>query len=498
MAATVLLHVIANVLAQHAGYGLFRDELYFIMCGRHLAWGYVDQPPVVALATRFSELVFGLHSLALFRLLPAIAGAAEVALTGLIAWELGGGVMAQALAMTGILLAPMALGIDGYVSMNCFEPIFWMTIAFAVLRMAHGGDKRWWLVVGVAGGLSLETKWNALFFFVELLAALLLSPQRKLLASRWFACCVVLISALALPNVIWEVRHDWPTLVWLHNEVVGGKNVILAPLPFFTSQIVAFGWVACLLWLGGVAWLLFGRGAKQVRFAGILYVLYLPLMVAMHAKDYYLAAIYPLYFAAGGVACELLLWRRWQRRVLLPLYAVLLVVGDVLALPVTLPVLRPVQYVRYAKWLHAKPQVTQTFDHSPLPQYLADMLGWHEMADKLAEAYWSLQPGERAKAVIFGDNYGEASAVNIYRPDVPPAISGHQNYFYWGPRGHDGSVVIVIGQKRADLEKEFNSVTEVAQTTNEWVEPYERRPIFICLGLHVDLRVLWPKVKYWY
>jgi len=167
-----VLSTLGQITIQHAGYGIFRDELYFIVCGRHLAWGYVDQPPVIPLVARLSELLFGLQSLALFRTFASLAGAAEVAMTGLLAWRMGASRWAQALAMTGILLAPMAMGTSSSFSTSTFEPLFWMTIALATMelaRLAGGGIRSgrtvalWWVLLGVTAGLGLENKWNEVF-----------------------------------------------------------------------------------------------------------------------------------------------------------------------------------------------------------------------------------------------------------------------------------------------------------------------------------------------
>jgi hypothetical protein len=285
----------------------------------------------------------------------------------------------------------------------------------------------------------------------------------------------------------------------LHNDAVEGKNIRLAPVPFILNQLLVMGPLAALIWVPGVGWLLFARAAKPYRFAGILYLVYLPLMIALGAKDYYLAAIYPLYFAAGGAAWSQWLQRSWQRRVLVPAYLGCLAVLTAIAFPLILPVLPPEAYIRYTARLGMHPPETQTFDHAALPQYFADQRGWPQMANALADAYLALPPAERARAVIYGRDYGEAAAVLIYRPDVPAAISGHQNFYYWGPRGHDGSVMVIIGDSRATDEREFHSVTEVPWRPDPFTEPYEQRPIFVCSEPRAfDLQAMWPKIKYWY
>ena len=500
------LATLAQIAMQNAGYGVFRDELYFIVCGHHLAWGYVDQPPVIPLVVHISELLFGLHSLALFRTFASLAGAAEVAITGLLVWRMGGSRWAQSLAMAGILLAPMAMGASATFSTTTFEPLFWMTVAFALMELARLADRGirsgrtvalWWVVLGLAAGMGLENKWNEVFFLTCLLAALLMTSQRKLLASKWFPIGLTLLVLLILPNLLWEMQHHWPTLELLHNDQINGKNVHMGPLSFLLTQIQLLGPLMAPLWIGGILWLLFGRSARMLRFLGVTYVLYLPLMMILHAKGYYLAAIYPLYFAAGAAARDLAFRRAWLRRRLTPAYVALNAAFIAVLLPIILPVLPPAQIIAYQARIHVQPPKTETALTAALPQYFADMLDWRQKADMLAAAWYSLPQAERPQAAIYTENYGDASAVNVYRPDVPQAISGHQNYFLWGPRTYTGSVMIVFGESRSTLESEFDSVAEFTQDTNPYVEPYERGPVFICRGLHENLQALWPKVKNW-
>ena len=495
---TFALHVVINIRAQHVGYGLFRDELYYIICGRNLAWGYVDQPPVIALAARFSELVFGWHSLALFRVLPSLAGALEVAGTGLLVREMGGRRTAQIIAMIAVMACPVVLAIDAILSMNCFEPLFWLGTAYAVLRAVRGDGTRWWIIAGIVAGLGLENKWNEAFFLFAMLPALLLTPGRKALATKGFAACVALIVLISLPNLLWEVHRGWPTLEWLHNAGTHGKNVVLSPPTFVWNQMFITGPLSSVIWIGGLVWLLTSRAARGVRWIGLLYALYLPAMVPLHANDYYLAPVYPLLFAAGGVAWDRWLTRRWLRRTVIPAYASLVLAYGIVGVMIVQPVLTPPQYARYIEHTDLRPREFNATAKAPQPELVADMTGWKDVADKIAGAYLSLSPEDRTKAGILVDNYGEASAVNVYRPDVPTAISGHQNYFYWGPREHDGSVMVVFGKPRSVLEQEYASVTEVARTTNPWGQPYELGAIYICRGAKQDLREAWPTLKSWY
>src|SRR6185437_11448076 len=169
------IHLGANLWEAHIGWGYFRDEMYYILCGQHLDWGYVDHGPIVALQTRAAIALFG-TSLAGIRMFSALAGAATVFLTGIIAWALGGNLVAQALAMVGILFAPEFLGLGSFLSMNSFEAVFWMTAVLAILMLLRGASSRWWIVFAIAGGVGIENKPSMVVFLVALLVGLMLTP----------------------------------------------------------------------------------------------------------------------------------------------------------------------------------------------------------------------------------------------------------------------------------------------------------------------------------
>src|SRR5277367_4674329 len=189
-ALKLAIQIIGNILAQRAGYGIFRDELYYLVCGRNLAFGYVDQPPLVALQARLSEMLFGYDTMWSLRLISALAGAAKVFLTGVLVWALGGGRKAAALAMLGVIAGGVYLGIDSFLSMNSFDPVLWMLCALGLIRIVESESPReirnWWIVLGISAGLGFENKDSVLFFLVAMLVALLLTPQRRILANRWF------------------------------------------------------------------------------------------------------------------------------------------------------------------------------------------------------------------------------------------------------------------------------------------------------------------------
>ncbi len=223
-ATTIVLLIAACKLVVHlyAGhrYGYLGDELYFLACSRHLAWGYVDQPPLIAMIAWVARHTLG-QSLLAIRFLPALAGAVEVVLTALIARELGGRRFAQVLAAITTLTAPGILGSDSLFTMNAFEPLFWMTCAYLVIRIIKTGNERLWIWFGVVAGIGLENKYSMMIFGAGIVLGLLLTNQRKLLANRWLWIGGVVAFVIFAPNLWWNVRHHFPFLEQRAERAVG-------------------------------------------------------------------------------------------------------------------------------------------------------------------------------------------------------------------------------------------------------------------------------------
>jgi 4-amino-4-deoxy-L-arabinose transferase-like glycosyltransferase len=514
-ALKLAIQVVGNIVAQHAGYGIFRDEMYYLICGHHLAFGYVDQPPMVALQARLSELLFGYNHMWSLRLISALAGAATVFLTGAIVWAMRGTRAAAALAMLGVTVAGVYLGIDSFLSMNSFEPVFWMLCALALIRIVqeHGVPGReplvrfWWIVLGISAGLGLENKDNIVFFLVAVLVALLLTPQRRILASRWFAVAMALIVAIALPNLLWQIHYHFPTLEWLVAVSHSNKDVKLPPLAFLGGQLMMLTPWTAPLWISGVVWPLVSRRARPYLFFGVLYLVFLPLMIALHAKDYYLAPIYPLYFATGAIC-----WlptpapgqpaRRSTLRIIrVSIFILLFCIGFILTVPFSIPVLPPQQLVAWMKTMHFQHADSENHAATVLPQFYADRFGWHEMVEKVAQVYNGLPPQERAVTGVFAGNYGEASAINLFGPayGLPVAISGHQTYWLWGPHGYTGQEMIIItDESLADLKPYYASCQVMARLDDPLAMPWEHKDVDLCHGRIRSYQADWKDFKYYY
>jgi hypothetical protein len=499
------LHLATNLWQAHIGWGYFRDEFYYIACGRHLAWGYVDHGPVVALQARLAETLFG-KSLAGLRALSAAAGAARVLLAGLLAWALGGRRPAQGLAMLCVIVAPIYLGIDSFLSMNSFESMFWMTCLLALVLLDQDRIRpvSAWILFGISAGAGLLNKPSMAFFLVALALAMLLSPQRRLLFTRYAALGIAILLAIVTPNLLWEIRNHWPTLEFLHNGRVGNKNIVLGPVSFLIEQGRDLHPLTVFIWIPGLVWLL---RRKPHRWLGILWLLFFAAMLALHAKDYYVAPVYPLLFAAGGVAWE----GRFAKRRLVqrnfafafPVAELTLIVTSLIILPLSIPVFTPQTWLRYTRATHLYKQSSNS-ENDPsgiLPQFFADRFGWQEEADKVSAIYHSLSPEDQSKAVVFTQNYGEAGSLLFLKSpaDRPPVISGHNNFWLWGPQGATGEVVISInGASLARMLQSYRSCTIAARMDDPLSMPFERRNIYLCYGRKASLASDWADAKFYY
>jgi hypothetical protein len=494
---TFLLHLASSIYGSHLGYGFFRDELYFLVCGHHLDWGYVDQSPMVALQARVAETIFGLTPTGI-RIFSFLAHAITVMLTGLLAWQMGGKKSAQFLALTAALTAPVLLISSNYLSMNSWEPCVWLGCLLVLVRMADGSTgPRGWLVFGLIAGLGLENKHSTAFFLVALLIGLAVSPQRKLLWSRWMAAAVVLIVLLALPNIWWQYERHFPTYELLNNVAHSDKNIKLPPLAFLKQQADMLFILSAPLWIGGLVWLGFARNAKAWRFVAVTYLVFLAMMMAMHAKDYYVAPIYPVLFAAGAVACVQITRRNWPARTYTSVLAVALIVAIV---PIGLTVVPPDNYAAYAAHFGADNKSKTEKFTSPLPQYLSDRFGWEEMTKGFADRYNALPADVRARTAIFCGNYGEASAVNVLgkKYGLPTAISGHQNYYYWGWNGYTGESVLTLGNDPKDYTDNYAEVTDLGAFDAPYIMDHEHHHYFLLKGRKKSYAEEWTDFKYWY
>ena len=485
-------------MATNGRYGYFRDELYYLACSDHLAFGYVDLAPLIAWLARGSRMIFG-DSIHAIRLLPALAFGAEVALAGFLTRELGGRKWAIFLACVCVLLAPTILGNGTRLAMNPLEPLFWMGCLYVLLAALNRGQPPLVLYCGVLLGFGLLNKHSTVFFLAALVVGLAFTPERRVFASKWFWVAAAIAFLIALPNVIWQYAHHFPTLEDLRNVKAIHKNIELPPLAFIKQQIMMLNPITDLVWIAGLAYLLFHRNAKRFRFAGFTYLAFLGVMMALKGKDYYLAPIYPMLFAAGGVFWEALTANRPRLRWIRVALPAVVIAVCLVSVPLALPILPPDKIVPYMHALGLSVTRTETSMTGILPQHFADQFGWEEMVAEVAKVYNSLPVAERAKTAILAGNYGGAGAIDFFgaRYGLPKSISPHQNYYFWGPRDYTGERVILLESNMKDAQYWCGTVEKGPRVAPYYGMGWEHYDILVCHNFKVPLSEAWPKLKIW-
>ena len=490
--AKLLLHLLT------AGrYGIFRDEMYYLACSQRLAWGYVDHPPLTVFVAWLSRHVFGESALAI-RLLPALAGAALVWLTGKLARDMGGGRFAQFLAALAVLVVPVYLIDHHWLTDNAWEPLMWMGCIWLVVRAINTGDARCWFWFGLLAGLGFENKYSIAFLLLGVLVGVVLGPERRFLTSRYLWLGILACTVIALPNFLWEVRNNFPFLELIRNIRMTNRDIVRGPLAFIADQATIMNPVLFPLWAGGLLWLFVARDGRRYRVLGWTFLVVLITFIVLKAKNYYVTPVYPMLFAAGAIGLERLMHGsrivKWGGVA----YAALMIAGEAVLAPYAMPILSPENAARYIQKLHLGG--TGDFENQnngPLPQWFADEFGWPEMVAKVAEVYNSLPPEERARTAIFSNGWGEAAAVDFYGPrfGLPRAISKHNSYWMWGPGNYTGEIMIVLRSSGRGDREHFASVEDMGAVEHPYARRDEYFHIWLCRGPKFNLQEVWPQMK---
>jgi hypothetical protein len=456
--------------------------------------------PLLAAATQ----VFG-HSVFLLRLVPALFAAAGVFTTCLLAIEFGAGIFAQVLASMAFLFAGVLLGFGQIAAPDEVGLWTWPLLALLIVRIIKGADPRLWLLAGVVAGLSIQSKYTVLFLLASLVAGLLLTPERRIMRSAWFAAGFAIALAIALPNFVWQAHYGFP--MWeLLRAGQNGKNLVSSPPTFLFQQALTTNLFLSPIWIIGLIWFL--RTAAY-RFLGYAYIALIAAMLLLHAKYYYPADVYPILIAAGAVQIEA--WTPQLRLFRGVVLAYAFVLGAIFV-PYTLAILPERAFLAYQHRLTGS-------DISSLPGVWADMHGWPQFAATIKGIYESLPPADRGHAVVVAANFGEAAAIEFYEPDVP-VISYHNQYWLWGTRGYTGDVIIDVSGATEHLFKKWallghtgNGIIDDfgscgpkehlytrARLVARFEVPYTLDwetgiPIFICRGIRTPLATLWPNLK---
>jgi hypothetical protein len=481
------------------GYGYFRDEFDYIACGDHLAWGYVDQPPLIPFLIHLGRALLG-DSLRSIRFIPALASSLLVVQTAVLARELGGRRFALWLSAITVVIAPQYLSNGSLLGTNCLEPNLWMGCAYFAILAIKRNDARYWLWFGVIAGLGLQEKYSIALFGLGVVVGLLLTPQRRAFLNPWIWLGGVAAFLIFLPNLLWNIHYHWPFLELMRNIRAEGRDVVL-PLPqFFFQQTLLVHPFTAPIWLTGLFALLFSSRLKPYRALGWCYLVCFTVFFVLHGKNYYLAPVYPMLLAAGAVVIDPALdhpKRGWLK----PAIAIILLVAGAHLAPVAVPILSPDNFIAYTKTLPMKlPVMEHSHARAVLPQWYADQFGWEEIVAETALAWNRLAPEERNDCGIFAQDYGQAGAIDFLggKYGLPKSLSGHQTWFLWGPRGYSGGCMIVLDDSRERLEQLWEHVDYVGTSADNPYALEKQIDVFICRGAKFGtLTQLWPMVKRW-
>ncbi|HEY6277722.1 MAG TPA: glycosyltransferase family 39 protein [Streptosporangiaceae bacterium] len=476
--ALIAAAAFAAEMAVGARYGYHRDELYFLQAGQHPALGYVDQPALTPLAARAMAALTG-NTLAGLRLLPALLLAAMVYLAAAMSRLLGGGRAAQVIAALATACCGEYLAASHLFSTTTLDFAFWALTFYLVLRLLRSADPRWWLAVGAAAGVAGSAKWTIGVLAAALVAGCLATPARALLRSRYALAGAVLAAALASPDVIWQASHGWPNLAVfgaLHGQA--GHNIAV----YWAAQLIYTGVALTPVWLAGEWWCLRDPAARPFRPAGIAALIVLAVFFVAGGKPYYGGGVFTFLFAAGSLPVA-----RWLagRRLRQAAAAAVLALSTALTLPIALPVLP-------AGALATIPLQKINYD-------LAETIAWSRQVALVARLYHALPPGQRATTAILAGNYGEAGAIDRYRPGtgLPPAFSGSNSFWFWGPPPARDTSAIAVNMDPALLRRLFRQVRQVAVFRNGLGVRDDEQGVVIdeAAGLRMPWRAAWPLLR---
>ncbi len=480
-----LLHTLTN-----GQYGFHRDELQTLNNARHMAWGYVEYPPLTAFVGRLELELFG-YSLRGFRFFPALAQSLLLVLTGFAARELGGKRQAQLMAASAVGIGGHSLFQGSFLSYTSFDYLWWMLVAYFVIRLLKSDDMRYWVPIGAAIALGMLTKYTMVFLVVGVAAGVLLTPARRYLKTPWLLCGIAVAVLMMLPNVVWQVQHHFVTLEFLksihaRDVQMGRSNGFLAGQFWRCTNFVTVP-----LWCAGLWYLFAAPEAKRFRTLGWMYVVPLLALLIAKGRDYYLAPAYPMLLAGGTVCIE-----RWisslstasalrARRITWSVLATAGLVAAAVSLPVA-----PMN----SAWWRAADSMNGNFNYQ---------IGWPELVETVAKIRESLPIQEQARLGILAGDDGEAGAVELYGPayGLPKAISGMNSNWLRGYGNPSPETVIVVGMRRDSLDPNFESCELAGRATNKFgvknlaIDGYA--DVFVCRHLRQPWSVFWERFRYY-
>ncbi|KAA3612540.1 MAG: phospholipid carrier-dependent glycosyltransferase [Calditrichaeota bacterium] len=490
IAGAALLKFIIHLIT-YAKYGIHRDEFMYFEMGNHLAWGFIETPPTIAIFAWLAQNIFGYTEFAI-RFFPALFGALNVFITGLIVKQVGGKKFAQIIAMVGVLCVPLYLRIDHYFMPVVFNYFYWVLTSYFTVKWLKSKQTKYIYMIGAMVGLGMLVKYTIFIWAVSILAGIAISKEREIFKTKYPYLAIAIAVLIFMPNLIWQSLNGFP--VFHHMSALNQSQLVhISPIVFILDQLLMAAPVL-LFWLAGLGFLLFGQEAKKYHALGLAFVINFIIFLLLDSKNYYIGGSYFVLFAFGGIFAEQLIKKLWIR-IAFPAITVLLFIP---VLPHSLPVL-PLSGMLYYGQLTKDAgfdallrwEDGRIYD---LPQDYADQLGWNEVADIVQFSYNQLTDAEKQSCIIYGENYGDSGCVDFYgnQYGLPKAVSMSSNYLPWAPEKIDAKVVFWVGGNLNTVENYFNDVDIAGRITN----PFARErglAVFICKDAKPALHKSWAQ-----
>ena len=462
-----LLKIIIPYFLQNPVYEPHRDELLYLAEGHHLAWGFMEVPPVLSIFAWLTHLLG--DGMFWVKFWPSLLGAATFVVAGKIVLSLGGKSFSLLLLFLSFLFSAY-LRVFFLFQPNAPEIFFWTLIAYSLIRFVETKKNKWLYLFGISIGLGMMSKYSVAFFTVSILIGILLTKYRYVFLNKHFWIAALIGFLIFLPNIIWQYKNSFPVIHHM-KELQETQLQYISPLSFLGDQLILI-FPCFFIWITGLIYTLFSRENKY-RFIGFAYLSVIIILIIGHGKNYYALGVYPPLLAFGSYALEK--YTAEKRRALRYAFVIVPVVIGTLFLPVALPMFPPQQLAELYVRLHTEKTGLLKWedlkDH-PLPQDFSDMLGWKEMTEKVANAYATLSDSEKQNTLIFCDNYGMAGAVNYYGPvyHLPEAYSDNASFLYWIPENASFKNIVLVTEdhheKEHDFAKDFQSITIMDSVTN--------------------------------
>lgn len=462
--AVALAHLLTN-----SRYGIHRDELEFLVNARHLDWGYVAYPPLDPFLEHIALSLFGLWLVGL-RLFSVIAQWIALFTTGLMARDLGGGRLAQIAATVCVALSPLPLFNGTEFQYTSFDFLWWVLIAWSVIRLLRSENPRWWLAIGAFAGLGVMTKYSIVFYIAAILLGFLLTRARRYLLSPYFFAALAITTLIALPNVIWQVHHHFISYTFLHHihvrDVGEGRTDGFLRDQFWICTNLA----SVPLWIAGLLGVFFSR---RYRVLGWMAFLTVAVFFFAKGRGYYTAGVYPMLMAMGGVQAERWLAKlkaSWRYAVEGVFFTAVGLAGAYMC-AIILPIASSGPLMRFA------------FAHNG---DLREETGWEQIVQTVASIRDSLPPEQRAHVGILVGNYGEAGAIEILGPryHLPPPISGTNSAWDRGYPSPPPTTLIVLGWDLDQADDTFTGCRLAGRPVNPLglhnEESSDHPNIFLC------------------